>query len=372
MHWITLALPVVACALYPLIYLGYRRMLTYKRDEIISLMSKGKAFQRYLVAFHAGADGMPGNDKDQRTQLVRTVEGLFDAYYDRLTYFIPIAICMILTFIAASVALAKSQAPIDWLPQGSMELAKSLPPVALAAIAGAYVWGLYDMVHNFINLNLTPTQIHLVWLRLLMAPILGYLVGAPLNDSGKLMAGFAVGVFPLKQLLDFVQSRGAKLLNIDPAKVEVEGSTLQHIQGMTKEMLDILDDECIHSSQHLAQADPIKLLLRTRLEWKIILDFIDQAYLFNYIGDKIPLLRPLGIRGAIELATLERDLVDPDDDEGRKAAEAFVGKVGLKLGQDVKEVRNLITTLDEDIQVQFIWALWGEAALTNDDDSSSD
>lgn len=372
MAWLPLfALPVLACALYPLIYLGYRQMLTYKRDEIISLMSKGKAFQRYLEAFTAGADGVPTNDKDQHKQLVSTVEGLFNAYYDWLTYLIPIVICMIFTFIAVSAALVRSEAPPNWLPHEVIELTRGLPPVALAAIAGAYVWGLYDMVDNFINLNLTPTQIHFVWLRLLIAPILGYLVGAPLNDSGKLMAGFAVGVFPLKQLLDFVQSRGAKLLNIDPAKVAVESPTLQHLQGITKEMLDILNDECIHSCQHLAQANPIKLLLRTRLEWKLILDFIDQAYLFNYVGEKMSLLRPLGIRGAIELATLERDLADTDD-EVTKTAEAFLGRVGLKLGQDVIEVRNLITTLDEDIQVQFIWALWGEAAVTTDDDSTSD
>jgi len=356
-----LAIPISAGILYPLIYLGYRRMLKYKREEIINLMSKGGAFQSYLKAFSALTDGVSKNERQEHQQLVRTVQSLFDTYYDQVTYFFPVAICTVLSFVACSVALAKVGAAGAWLPGGVMDLCKGLPAVALSALAGAYVWGLYEMVRNFIDLNLTPTRIHLIWLRLLIAPILGYLVALPLNDSGKLVAGFAVGAFPLTQLIDFVQARGTKLLNIEAAaRAPAEGPTLQNIQGMTKEIIDTLNDERIYSAQHLAQADPIKLLLRTRLEWKVILDLIDQAYLFNYVGNKIVILRGCGFRGAIELASLQEELTSRNKKVSGEAQQLLIVIAGL-LEQDVKIVHNLIKSLYDDVQVDFIWELWGDA-----------
>lgn len=362
MTWFVFFLPALAGAICPLIYSGYRRMLKYKRDEIISLMSKGEAFKQYLEAFRTGGTQIPTTDEEERTQLVQTVDELFNAYYDWRTYLIPIGICSVSTFMVCTVALIKAGVNISWLPSELTSLAGTLPAVALAAIAGAYIWGLYDMVQNFINLNLTPTRIHFVWLRLLIAPIVGYLVATPLNDAGKLIAGFAVGIFPLQQILDFMAARGAKMLNFESASVAAEGPTLHNLQGLSKEMLDILNDECIHSTQHLAQADPIKLLLRTRLEWKIILDLIDQAYLFNYLGEKMIPLRAIGIRGAIELAAVSHDLKN-EDVSIRTTAEQLLGIIASMLGQGAVETRNLIFALEEDIQVQFIWNLWGEAGL---------
>jgi len=358
------AMPVLAGAFYPLIYMGYRRILKYKRDEIISLMSKGKTFQTYLQAFRA-TNAAPATTAGEKNQyLEKTVNGLFNAYYDWTSYLNPVVICALLSFVGFSLALAKTGANVSWLPDELVELAKRLPPVVIAAIAGAYVWGLYDMVDNFTNLNLTPTRIHFVWLRLLIAPILGYLVSLPLNDSGKLMAGFVVGVFPVRELLEFLQVRGTKLLDIQSAKPKVEDPTLHNIQGMTNGILEILNEECIHSAQHLAQADPIKLLLRTRIEWKLILDLIDQAYLFIYIGDKFALLRPFGIRGAIEMASLHTGEESSEGSVGSvgtvgpPAADGLIGIIASKLGQEPLEVQSLIKTLFNDIQVQFIWGLW--------------
>ena len=354
------AIPLFAGILYPLIYLGYRRMLKYKRDEIISLMSKGRAFQSYLAAFSALSDELPKNQKDERRRLVKTMEGLFNIYYDWRTFLFPLLICTVLSFGACSIALAKAGAISTWLPDGVMEMGKRLPNVALSALAGAYVWGLYEMVRNFMDLNLTPTRIHLIWLRLLISPMLGYLIALPLNDPSKLFAGFVVGAFPLSQLIELVQARGTKLLNIESSKAPTEPPTLQNIQGMTKETLDTLNGECIYSTQHLAQADPIKLLLRTRLEWKVILDLIDQACLFNYVGERIVVFRSCGFRGAIELASLKDDLKSRNKKTSAAAGE-LLGVLADSLNQDVKVVENLIGAFYDDVQVDFIWELWGDA-----------
>jgi len=122
-------------------------MLTYKRNEIISLMSKGQAFQSYLEAFSSVSDEPSKNQRgeSERKQLISTMDGLFNAYYDFRAYLIPIAICTILIFVACSVLLVKAGVPDVSIPDGVAELGKRLPMVVLSALAGAYVWGLYEM-----------------------------------------------------------------------------------------------------------------------------------------------------------------------------------------------------------------------------------
>ena len=101
--------------------------------------------------------------------------------------------------------------------------------------------------------------------------------------------------------------------------------------------------------------------MRTNIEWKIILDVIDQSILFNYIGDKLRILCPIGIRGAIEVAIIGQALLS-DNQQVRKRAAALVKLVASRLDEADRGVLNLIEMLNEDVQVQFIRALWGEAS----------
>ena len=139
-----------------------------------------------------------------------------------------------------------------------------------------------------------------------------------------------------------------------------EEPNLHHIQGLTPKIIDRLSEEEIYSTEHLANADPIKLLLRTKFEWKVILDIIDQAILFNYTGERITNLRTLGIRGAIELAEIGTHL-QITDDEAKQQAESMVPTIASTLEVDEHVVKQLMYTLIEDPQLDFIWTLWGEA-----------
>ena len=69
-------------------------------------------------------------------------------------------------------------------------------------------------------------------------------------------------------------------------------------------VIDRLTKEGISSTEQLANADPIRLLLRTSIEWKTILYMIDGTLLFNYLGEKASVLRKKGFRTTIELAEL--------------------------------------------------------------------
>ena len=95
------------------------------------------------------------------------------------------------------------------------------------------------------------------------------------------------------------------------AKPEGEkGAGLADIQGLEdsrdRQKLVSLG---ITTVQALATADPLLLFFRTTFPIRTVVDMIDKAILYLYIGDKVKELRTHGINGVIELVGLVK-LID--------------------------------------------------------------
>ena len=132
---------------------------------------------------------------------------------------------------------------------------------------------------------------------MLVAPALAPLIGGAFTDALKSLLGFAIGTFPVVALQDFIKRQAKDKFNLAGSVEPTEGPTLNQLEGMTDGMLGRLLNEGYESVQQLASADPFKLLLKTNLDWKTVLDLIDQAILFNYTGPNGASLRTIGIRG---------------------------------------------------------------------------
>jgi hypothetical protein len=221
-------------------------------------------------------------------------------------------------------------------------------------------------VQRFDAIDLTPTSLHYMALRMIVGPAVAPIVGLALSDTPKMVVAFGIGAFPVKTLVDFVKGRAADKLNI--SGVPSEGPTLQNLQGMTPEMLRRLQEQGIDAAEHLAGADPIKLLLNINIPWKVILDLIDQAILFGYVGDKIKKLPAFGIRGAIELATIRDDL---DAHETQERAKAVVKSIAEVLDTKEEAVLNMVYNAYDDLQVNLIWSLWGDEDFEAEDETEA-
>jgi hypothetical protein len=178
----------------------------------------------------------------------------------------------------------------------------------------------------------------------------------------KPLAAIAVGAFPVQTILDFLKGQAHSKLGFTGMSEPAELPTLHYLQGMTPAMLQRLNSEGNESAEHLAGADPFKMLLNTNLEWKVILDLIDQAILFGYIGDQIVGLRPMGVRGAIEFGTLHKPAIEKDR-RLRESSLLLTGSIAKLLKVDNVAVCNLAENAYEAVQVNLIWDLWGEAQL---------
>ena len=337
------------------IYLGllnsYLNMITLKKEEIESITSRGNAIELYFRTFSIIKD-----DTDKAAKI------LYDLYYHRKHYIFPVLFANV-TAIAFFALLAVDSGIFRFI-HGSIgsSLSDVTKDTVFMVMAGAFVWSTYDLVSRYNSLDLTPTSFSFTAIRLIVALPLGFGIDELMQQtSGKLIIAFGIGAFPLRGLKIQLEKLVFSSEKLGFKQQPVEKPTLHHIQGLNQPMIDRLAEEGITSTEHLANADPIKLFFKTNIEWKIILDIIDQSILFNYIGEKIEGLRVQGLRGSIEVAAIGKDLVS-NHEAVRSEAEARVKMLAQKLDVPETAGRTLVDSLFSDTNVEFVAMLWSESS----------
>jgi len=329
---------------YLLLTVSYRRTLNYKLGTLQGFMANSKVFAAYVRRF-----GKRGSSK-------HAVDELFSLTYHWTTYGLAIFLNMFVIAASACICAIRGGIPMG-LPNRFEALVASAPVTLLLSLGGAYVLGIYDMLRRYRVGDLYPSYLHFNWLHMVVAGFLGPLLAQAFTPSVARTVAFGIGIFPLKDSLDTAKKYAAKRLQLSSAAPAAEGATLNKIQGMTQETIDRLEEEGITSTVHLAYSDPIKLLLRTNVPWVILIDLMDQAVLFNYIGEQLSQLRPLGIRGSIEVAAIGQRLYEGDEEE-KRCAKLAIGLVASRLNSTDDAALTLIRSLYEDGQVDLLWELY--------------
>ena len=186
---------------------------------------------------------------------------------------------------------------------------------------------------------------------MVLASILAPLVCQAFTPAVAAPVAFGLGLFPIKDTVDFVRNAAKKKLEISIASVADTDIPLTLVEGMNKNVIDRLEEEGITSTVELAYYDPVKLLLKTNFQWAWVIDVMDQAILVNYVGEKIVDLRAAGIRGAIEMSIA-------GEPEMNQQVTDVVSFVATRLKETKEEARNLGLSLYEDGQVDLIWQLF--------------
>ena len=90
-------------------------------------------------------------------------------------------------------------------------------------------------------------------------------------------------------------------------------------------------------------------MMSTHLPWVAIIDMIDQALLFNYIGVDVAKIRSGGYRGSIEVATIGARLNGTPDQ--RIVGFRSLSNLATLLGWTEAKALDLVQTLYTDIQL---------------------
>jgi hypothetical protein len=207
--------------------------------------------------------------------------------------------------------------------------------------------------------------------RIIAAGIVGFLITALVNESFAVPIAFGLGAFPTGTLQSILKEQVSSRLELRNGGTRGEAPTLQNIQGITPSVAERLLEEGIDSAEALAYTDPLKLLLRTNLQFKVILDLIDQAFLYIYVGASIQKLREVGIRSATDLTDIGILLLSEDTSD-QELGQAMLQAIATALNMEhVGIVQNLIAALQYDPQVALIIKMWGETnALASDEVST--
>ncbi len=294
----SLWLSFIVC-LFPLFFcIAYWSVLRFKKRYIEHILHGGEAFEFYKRAhgFPADADVEP------------VIKSLFGHQYRILSYAIPIIVGA-MAYAGCLMLFLLKVAPQHF--GGPVAKIEVIPDAFFYGVAGAFLWGLYDLIRRFQEADLSPVCLCYITLRVFIVGVLSWVLPVVFRKELTPLIAFALGVFPVQELKSFLTwlvkiFLSARLGKMFPP-IENDAKVVDHVsllQGATKRTIEQLDRLCIESAAQLAQTDPVKLLVETNIDWDLILDLVDQAVLFMYIGAGMDKLRSMGIRCATELASL--------------------------------------------------------------------
>ena len=332
--WIIIFIPA---ALYLWLFFSYLQVVANKRNELERILSRGGAMSKYISAY--------GSSDETPQQVAARL--LIRNNYAVLSYLRAFGFTALLTTMASAVAVVKSGLPTG-LPRSLSELIRTAPsvPAILAGCAGAFVWGLYELLRRYRVGDLTPSAVYFTGIRLLVLAGVGPSLSTVLNAEFSWAIAFGLGVIPLNTIADIASEPTRRALKLAPGATANIDPLFLNVQGLTAEMIDRLSEAGIQNVQQLAFTDPLRLLVRTNLDWKVILDLIDQSFLIVFVGNKVEKLRPIGIRGAVEFSALPEN------------PHPIITAIGEILEYKPEEVELLINAFLGDPTTSFIGELW--------------
>jgi len=251
----------------------------------------------------------------------------------------------------------------------------NVPPAFAWGFVGAYLATLSTLIYKFTSYELGPLTYHGIYQRLLFSTVAAYLLGAIVKDTLTPLISFGIALLPYQTLWDTVSKRASAAIGSAEASGIPEDAALSNIEGLKDpNVRQKLIDLNITTTQALAMQDPLDLFFRTSFPLRMIVDWIDRAILYGYVGKKVDVLRIRGISGAIEMGglvelsekmpvesfhngkivmeELKKDFKDLDP---AKLYAQIEEATGLKH----EELLNLIYNLYYDPMVDTLYELWG-------------
>jgi len=232
-----------------------------------------------------------------------------------------------------------------------------LPPVAIAAFFGGFMWVFNDHVARWPSWSFSKNQLLFCCLRLGISVPLGYSIGTFGNEHVMPAVAFLLGAFPTETLLGFGRRLVSKQFNFD---TETQGqlTSLQSLPAVDSRAAEIFSQDQVSNVFDLAYADPILLSVQTNLRFIYVTECITQALLARYLGNGIEKVRNYGLCGSQEARNLWNSLKSTETAE-RQLAEARVAELGQVLNIGTAGLQGVLDEVACDPYTVFYAELWG-------------
>jgi hypothetical protein len=325
---------VVLCTLFPLLYATYSRTISFKIADVTNRITSGELQRKRLQAL---------------------------ARLRYKGYLLPIVYCTIVSAAGVLVCLAKG----GLVPCAAGRILARLPAGVVAGFGGAYTLTVFDLIRRHRRMEMHADSMQRSWHRMLSSPIIAMALSSALNDAFAIPAAFGIGMLPFNEVFSYLTVQTRRKLGVADAAVTPSAPDLNELQGIDKELLERFQNEGINTIQQLGLGDTLSIFLSVNVEWKTLLDLVDQAVLYCFVGEAVIPLRRRGIRGAIEVIELGERLRAPEP-EVRDNARELLRDMAALLGVPEASTLNLVQTIAANGQALLVRSLWEDAFLDVD------
>ena len=309
-----------------------------------------RAIRAYFGMFSRGSLPPEGQE-------VAEFEKMYTKWYGRRFFILPGIILFVVGYLAIAMVVYTAMDKLGYIRNPIV----NLPETAVAALCGAYLWVVHDQILRSRRLDFSPSDVLWASLRIVIAVPLGYAIASILTEVVAPFIAFAMAAFPLSALLSILRRIAEKKGGL--GETADEGSDdLVKLQGMNRMIVERLNNEDITTITQIAYCDPIRVVMRSNLSFNFVSDCMNQALAWMYLEDKLAALRPLGLRGAIEI----RNFVEAYDDatpqsedmQEHECALAAFPKIAAALKQEPETVQLAFREIAGDPFTRFLSLVW--------------
>lgn len=287
-------------------------------------------------------------------------EKLYQTWYGRKYFILPGVIFVLVGTIEITLVSFSTLHDLQFISSNPLF---DVPVTAVAAIAGAYLWVADDFISRARRLDFSPSDVQWGTLRLVIAVPMGYAFATVASkDLGPFVA-FALGAFPLTALISMLQRLARKGVGIEATKEEGTDDIIK-LQGIYPTIVDRLSFEDISTVTQVAYCDPVRLVMRSNLTFNFVTDCMNQALAWMYFQDQLgTVLRPMGMRGAVEIKCLidefdDTSSTDADSKAAHELALVALPQMADKLGSSPEALQIAFRQIAEDPFTAFLCEVW--------------
>jgi hypothetical protein len=279
-------------------------------------------------------------------------EDLYHKRFGRKCFFIPI-VCLF--FVSAFLFVIVSQTVFIWLDE-DLSVSSEFPPIAVATIAGAYMWVLNDFIKRTQRRDVVPANVFCASFRLIIAVPIGFAIASLFKEEIGVAIAVFLGAFPTRTLFTIFRREVTARLRLSNSENKPIRE-LKDLQGIEIEQVERFEDEGIMTILQLAYCDPIDLTNRTNYSFSYVVDCCSQALAWLYFEQNLVKMRQYGLRGGQEISSLILEL-DSDDNEEQERATRCRDIVAAELGMAPEVFERTLREVAADPYTDFLCEIW--------------
>jgi hypothetical protein len=285
-------------------------------------------------------------------------EKLYDRWYGRQFFLWPGTLLLLVGAIAVVTVVLSVLEGVHYLQDPLFKL----PETAVAAVAGAYLWVVNDHIGRVRRLDFSPANVMWGIQRLVIAVPMGYAFSAIAAPTAAPFVAFSLGALPLTTIMTTLRRIASKKLDLDAGSDESKDD-IAKLQGVNKHILERLANEDINTIPQIAYCDPVRMTMRSNSAFHFIIDCMNQALAWMYLEDTLDIIRPLGLRGAVEIKSLMDEFdaevdSDPRIQKARELAAAVLSQISVLMNQSPETVRFAFRQIADDPYTKFLRKVW--------------